>query len=146
LNTFGFFYFRKKPDKIRFFLAFFQSEWLGSGKALSELHIHYKSLLKRVYNHAECTKYWKDFTVALKMIDAIDKKQVHDSVIVGKENASKEWDCIMPMFLTSFMSILCLVMHILCICCKTATRIFSVFFWDKIWLFSVKTGWQPWES
>ena len=31
-------------------LACFQSERLGSGKTMSELHIHYKSLLKRVYN------------------------------------------------------------------------------------------------
>jgi len=37
--------------------VFFQSERLGSRKTLSELHIHYKSLLKRVYNHAECAEY-----------------------------------------------------------------------------------------
>jgi len=28
------------------------------------------------------------------MINVIDKKQMYDSVIPGKENASKEWDCI----------------------------------------------------
>jgi len=27
---------------------------------------------------------------------------MHDSVIMGKENASKEWNCIIPMFLMSF--------------------------------------------
>jgi len=37
--------------------GFFQSEKLSSGKTLSQLHIHYKSLLKRVYNHAECAEY-----------------------------------------------------------------------------------------
>jgi len=37
--------------------GFFQSEKLGSGKTLSELHIHYKPLLKTVYNHAECAEY-----------------------------------------------------------------------------------------
>jgi len=37
--------------------GFFQSEKLGSGKTLSKLHIHYKSLLKRVYNHAQCAEY-----------------------------------------------------------------------------------------
>jgi len=31
---------------------FFQSERLGSGKTLFALHIHYKSLLARVYDHA----------------------------------------------------------------------------------------------
>jgi len=46
--------------------VFFQSERLVTGKTLSELHIHYKSLLKRIYNHAGCTKYWKYFTVALR--------------------------------------------------------------------------------
>jgi len=36
------------------------------------------------------------------MIDAIDKKHLYDSVIMGKENASEEWNCIIPMFLTIF--------------------------------------------
>ena len=37
------------------------------------------------------------------MINAIDKKQMYDNVIMGKENASKECNCcIIPMFLTSF--------------------------------------------
>ena len=31
-----------------------------------------------------CRKYWKHFTVVLKMIDFIDKKQMCDSVITGK--------------------------------------------------------------
>jgi len=59
LNTIGFFGNKKKPDKIWLFLFFCHSERLGSGKILSELHIHDKSLLKRVYNHAGCTKYCK---------------------------------------------------------------------------------------
>jgi len=69
-----------------------------------------------------------------KMINVIDKKQMYDSVIVGKENASKEWNCIISMFLTSFnvyfvFGYAC----IMCLWCKTA-----------IWLVLVKTGWQPW--
>jgi len=44
---------KKKQTKS----GFFQSERLGSAKTLSELHIHYKSTLKRVCNHAGCTKY-----------------------------------------------------------------------------------------
>jgi len=62
-------------------------ERLGSGKTLSELHIHYKSLLTSVYDHAGFTGYCKDFTATLKMIDVINKKQMHDSLITEKENA-----------------------------------------------------------
>jgi len=43
----------------------------------------------RVYGHVGCTEYCKDFTVALKMIDVINKKQMYDGAITGKENASK---------------------------------------------------------
>jgi len=46
-----------KSKKTRQNLAFFQSKKLGSGKTLSELHIHQKSFLERVYNHVACTKY-----------------------------------------------------------------------------------------
>jgi len=54
---------------------------------LSELDIHYKSLLTRVYDHAGCKEYCKDFTVALKMLDVFNKKQMHVTVMMGKENA-----------------------------------------------------------
>jgi len=40
--------------------------WLGSGKTLSKLRVHYKSLATRVYYHAGCTEYCKHFTAALK--------------------------------------------------------------------------------
>ena len=33
---------------------------------MSELHIHCKSLLMRVYDHAECKEYCIGFNVALK--------------------------------------------------------------------------------
>jgi len=66
----------KKPDKIRLFLAFFQSKRLSSGKTLSELYIHYKSLLTRVYDHAGYKEYCKDFAVALKIIDVTYKTNV----------------------------------------------------------------------
>jgi len=59
---------------------------------LSELHIHYKSVFTRVYDHTGCREYYKDFTVALKMFDVLNKKQMYDSVITGKENASKDWN------------------------------------------------------
>jgi len=38
------------------------------------------------------------------------------------------------------MSILCLVIHILCV---YAVKLLSGFFWDTVWPFLVKTGWQP---
>jgi len=74
------------------------------------------------------------------MIDAIDKKQMCHSVITGKGNASKEWNYIIAIILTSFnvyfvFDYACF----LCICCKTAI----CFFWDKDRIFLVKTGWQP---
>jgi len=58
--------------------------WLGSGKTLSELHIHYKYLATRVYYHAGCTENCKYFIAALKMIDVIDKKQTHDRCNYGE--------------------------------------------------------------
>jgi len=76
LNTFVFFGNQKKPGKSWLFLAFFQSKRLSSGKRLSELHIHYKSYLTRVYDHTGYKQYCKDFTVALKIIDVIYKKQM----------------------------------------------------------------------
>jgi len=36
------------------------------------------------------------------MIYVIDKKQMHDSVITGKEYACRDWTCVISMFLTSF--------------------------------------------
>jgi len=97
--------------------GFLQSERLGSGKILSELHIHYKPLLKWVYNHAGAQNIWKYFTFALKIIDVIDKKQMHGRVITGKENACKQWNCITVYrcFWRVLMSVLCLVMHVLCV-------------------------------
>jgi len=42
----------------------------------------------------------KILLTALKMIDVIDKKQMYDSVITGKENASNDWNCIISIFVT----------------------------------------------
>jgi len=67
-----------------------QSERLDSGKPLFELHIDCKSRLTRVYDPAGCKEYCKDFTVALNMLDVFNKKQMHDSVITGKEDVSKD--------------------------------------------------------
>jgi len=41
------------------------------------------------------------------------KKQMFDSVFTGKENASKNWNCILSMFLTSFNIYFSLVVHVL---------------------------------
>jgi len=48
-----------------------------------------------------CTEYCKDFTVALKIISVIDKKQMHNSVNTGKENALMI-GIVLYRFLTSF--------------------------------------------
>ena len=69
---------------------------------MSELHIHYKSFLTGVYEHAGCKEYCKDFTVVLKILDVCNKKQMYNSVFTGKDNASKNWNCILSMFLKSF--------------------------------------------
>jgi len=123
--------------KARLNLAF--SERLGSSKILSELHIHYKSLLTRACDHAGYTEYCKYFTVALKMIDVIDKNQMHDSVIAGKENASEDWNCIISMFLTRFKVYFGFGLHVLCV---YALKLLSVIFLgDKVWLFLVKIVW-----
>jgi len=54
---------------------------------------------------------------------------MHGSVIMGKENASKEWYCIIPMFLTSFNVYFVFgYAYFMCICFKTATGLFLVFF------------------
>ena len=74
--------------------GFFQSKRLSSDKTLFELHIHYKSPLTRVWEHTGYKEYCKDFTVALKIIHVIYKKQTCDSAITGEENASKDWNCI----------------------------------------------------
>jgi len=90
----------KQARKFWLFLTYFQSDRLVSGKTLSELHIH-SSLATRVYYHAGCTKYCKNFTVALKMIDVIDKEQMHDSVTTGEKFTSEDWTCVISMFLKS---------------------------------------------
>jgi len=38
-------------------------------------------------------KYCKDFTTALKILDAFNKKKMYDSVITRKEYASEDWNC-----------------------------------------------------
>ena len=73
------------------------------------------------------------------MIDFIVKKQIYDSVITGNVNASNELNCIVSMFLTRLTSILCLVMHILCV---NALKLLSGF----IWLFWTKSGFFWWRQ
>jgi len=64
---------------------------------------------------AGCKEYCKDFTVALKLLEVFNKKQMYVNVITGKENVSEEWTCVASMFLTSFNIYLCLVMHVSCV-------------------------------
>ena len=59
------------------------------------------------------------------MIYAFDKKQMHDTVITGKEYASKDWACVISMFLTSFNVYCIWVVHALCV---YASKLLSGFF------------------
>ena len=102
------------------FLAFFHSARLGSGKTLSELHIRYKLILTRVYEHVGWKEYCKDFTAALNMFDVFSTKCNY-----GKENTSKDWKCIILIFLTSFnMYFVFGYACFTCICLKTAIWLF----------------------
>jgi len=94
-----FFFKSKKVDEIWLFPV--REAWLG--KTLSELRIHCKSLLTRVYDHVGCKEYCNDFTVALAIFDVYYKTQKFDSVVMGKKTASKDWDCSISMFLTGFI-------------------------------------------
>ena len=54
------------------------------GLAKHQLHVHNKSFLTGIYDHAGCNEYCKDFTVALKIFNVFDKKQMYDSVVTVK--------------------------------------------------------------
>ena len=75
--------------------------WLWQN--IVELHIHYKPLLTTVCQHAGYKEYCNDFTVALTIFNVFYKTQMCDSVLTGRENACNDWNCIILMFLTSFI-------------------------------------------
>jgi len=135
-DALGFFRKSKRPVKILLVLYFFQSERFGLGKTLSEVHIHYKSLPTGIYDHAGYKEYCRDFTAAPKVLDVFNMKQMYDSVFTGKENAYKNWNCIVLMFLTSFSIYICLV-----VCFMWSLYVLGLLsglfwlFWDKVWLF-----------
>jgi len=64
---------------------------------------------------AGCKECCQDFSVVLKMFDRFNKKKLHDSVITGKCNASKRWNCIKSIFLTSYN--VCFVFAYACFMC-----------------------------
>ena len=66
------------------------------------------------------------------MIDVIDKKQMHDSVITEKEYASKDWTCVISMFLTNLnVYSVCGCACFVCIYLKTDIWLF----WEKVCFF-----------
>jgi len=74
------------------------------------------------------------------MVDVINKKQMYDSVITGKENSSKDWSYIISMFLKSFNVYFVFVCaYFICICLKTPIWIFL----GQNLAFLVNTGCQP---
>jgi len=64
---------------------------------------------------AGCKEYCKGFTVVLKMFDRFNKKKLHVSVITGKCNASKDWNCIKSIFQRSYN--VCFVFAYACFVC-----------------------------
>ena len=79
------------------------------------------------------------------MIDAIDKKEMCYSVITGKENTSKEWNCIIAMVLTSF-NVYFVFVYAYFMCSLYAAKLLSGLFWlflGQSLAFLVKIGWQP---
>jgi len=78
------------------------------------------------------------------MFDVFDKKQMYDHVTTGKENASEDENCIISMFLTSFN--IYFVFGYACSMWIYLKRLPSGFVWDKVWIFLVKTDWQPWRE
>jgi len=76
------------------------------------------------------------------MIDVVDKKRIFDSAITGKDNASKDWNCITSVFLTSFNVYFVFgYAYFMCICLKIAIWLFLTFLGQDL-AFLVKTGWQ----
>ena len=55
-------------------MAYFQSDRLGSGKTLSELHIHYKSHWDESLLPCTVHRILQKFYGCPEMIDVIDKK------------------------------------------------------------------------
>jgi len=85
-------------------------------------------------------------SVALKTFDIFNKKQTYNSVFTGQEYASKNWNCIVLMFLMSCNIYFCLVMHVLC--SLHVLGLLSGLFWIFLrqgLAFLVKTGWQSWS-
>jgi len=77
------------------------------------------------------------------MIGVIDEKQMPEIAVTPKEYASKDWTCVISMVSTSFnIYFVCGCACFMCISIKTAIWLFLAF-WYKVWLFLVKTGWQP---
>ena len=126
-----------QPTKIWLFLFLFFSM---KGLTLTKHCLSYIFITNIFWQEsmtiAGCKEYCKDFTVALKVFDVFNTKQQYNSVFTGKENASKNWNCILSMFLTSFNIYFCLVMHVLCVAhvSELLTGLFWLF-WDKIRLF-----------
>ena len=123
----------KNARKFCLFQAYFQSDRLGSGKTLPELHIHYKFLATRVYCHAGCTKYCENFTVALKMIYDIDQTKCTTVYLRGKNMLLNIGLVLYRCYLPVLMSILCVFVHVLIVYTSKLLSAFfctrSVFFW-----------------
>ena len=80
----AFFENQKKADNMWLFSGGKSWLWQNIVSAAYSLQIFWRESIV----HAGCKEYCKDFTGALKMFDVFNKKQMYDSIIMGKENAS----------------------------------------------------------
>ena len=99
--------------KIKKAIIFFLLERLDWEKAMSELHIHCKSLLMRVCDHAGYKENYKDFTVALKCWMYVITKQGTLVQSRGSKMFLKTGVVLHWCFKQVLISILCLVMRVL---------------------------------
>jgi len=77
------------------------------------------------------------------MSDVIDKKQMHVNVFLGKNMVLKVKLVLCRCFWLVLMSILCVVVHVLGVYAPELLSGIFWIFWDKVWLFLVKTGGNP---
>ena len=130
----------KKPEKSGFFWLIFSQIGLALAKHCLSCIFMTRLLRRGSITTQDAQIIAKNYCCPKKMTDVIDKKQMHDSVITENEYASKDWTCVISMFLTSFnVYFVCGCACFMCLCFKTTISLF----WDKVWLFLVKTGWQP---
>ena len=108
LTQLAFFENQKFQSKSVFSFFFF---FCLKGLALAKYCLSCISIINIFWRESMARQGAKNIAKILllsKIFNAINKKQMYDSLFIGKENASKKWNCILSMFLTSFNIYICL--------------------------------------